>query len=277
MFFVYVRVVGGLFLVSGSALLSLLGRKVVVELPIQAFLAIAPLAILFAFFIVAAGDGFLLETARGQVADFVKRLGFYRLRAKVVIADVSEAFDVLAAWGSAPPAGEGFVFADPRAASLGWRVIAPKGASAPGDMEPAYHARRMRHGVPAIGRDFATNEVFPHEALFDIQNGVDFGKGCYVGQEVVSRMQHRGTARSRFLPIVAASELPPRGTEIRAGAARVGTMAGHEGGVGLALVRLDRLAAAGQAPLAAGDVPASIAPADVARVTPLKAAGSLQP
>ncbi len=103
-----------------------------------------------------------------------------------------------------------------------------------------YEAHRISMGMPEGGLDYAYGDTFPHEALMDQYGGVDFKKGCYVGQEVVSRMQHRGTARSRVV-MVGADELPAAGTEIIADGKPCGKMGSSAGGKGLALLRLDRV------------------------------------
>jgi hypothetical protein len=200
--------------------------------------------ILFDFIVFGDGKRFLFDLPRNFVGDFIKRLGFYRLRAKVDIADLSSERSVVAAWGSAPaPAVDGVVAADPRLAALGFRGIAPKGAIMPADRQPAseadYDAHRIRLGVPEGGIDFAFGDAFPHDADMDQLGGVDFDKGCYVGQEVVSRMEHRGTARRRFI-LAEGGALPPRGADVTAGDRPIGTLGSTAGDIGLALVRLDR-------------------------------------
>ena len=217
--------------------------------------------VLFDFFVVADGDGFLLDVAQAQADELSKRLGFYRLRAQVEI-EAEPGIGVAAAWGGAPrPAQTGIVYTDPRLAELGHRMIVPKAAviadfGCAGAPEDEYHALRIKLGVPEGGRDYAFGDVFPHEALFDQLNGVDFAKGCYVGQEVVSRMEHRGTARKRIVPVEGEAELPASGTSIEAGAATIGTLGSVSGKAGLALIRLDRAeqALAGGKELTAGGV-----------------------
>ncbi len=216
--------------------------------------------ILFEFAILAAGDDrFLLDTAKPLAADLAKRLTFYRLRAKVDIL-VRDDLVVVAVWGSETPPLEGAV-PDPRLADLGWRAV-PAEAEAEASMraagievvpETAYRARRIGLGVPELGSDYATGEIFPHEADLDQLSGVDFDKGCFVGQEVVSRMQHRGTARKRFVPVSVSGTAPEAGAEITVDGKPLGTMGGHADGTALALIRLDRLgeAAAGGKPVEA--------------------------
>ncbi len=153
-------------------------------------------------------------------------------------------------------------YADPRAEALGYRILAPHdlvarvAALIGADLvdAAAYEAQRIACGVPRGGLDFIYGDAFPHETNMDRLNGVDFDKGCYVGQEVVSRMQHRGTARTRTVKILLDGPAPEAGASILAGDKPVGTIGSTAGGTGLALVRTDRVAdalAAGQ-PLTAG-------------------------
>lgn len=223
--------------------------------------------ILFDFFVAKSGEDFLLETLREKAADLVKRLTFYKLRAKVDIADVSDAHSVAAVWDSPQPSIEGAVaiYPDPRREELGWRVIARAGfdwASISGAelvSEQEYHQNRISVGVPEGGRDYVLGDTFPHEALFDQTGGVSFTKGCFVGQEVVSRMEHRSTARKRVVPVVGQEPLQPV-TEVKAGEAVIGTVGSVAGTRGLALLRLDRAgeAMSKEQPITAGGVPVSI-------------------
>lgn len=201
--------------------------------------------ILFDFLLVRHGDGFLLDCRRDVVADLVKRLTFYKLRAKVEIKDRSDDFSVCAAWGGTPQTGDVTAFfADPRLPELGHRLIVPQGTDisssgcAPAS-EADYHAHRIALGVPEGGIDFAFGDAFPHEADYDQLGGVDFAKGCFVGQEVVSRMEHRGTARKRLVPAEGAGTLTA-GAEITADGNAVGSLGSVAGNAGLAMVRLDR-------------------------------------
>jgi tRNA-modifying protein YgfZ len=205
--------------------------------------------------IVHAGGGrYLLDVARDRCDALIKRLNLYKLRANLTLDDQSSTLQVVVVGDSAS------LLPDPRLAALPRRGIRAA-ANEPPDRthlpeEPgAYHASRIELGVPEAGQDYVADDVFPHEALLDQLHGVDFGKGCYVGQEIVSRMQHRGTARSRFIHVRGATELPPMGSEIRAGDVPLGVMGSHSGTVGLALIRLDRLAqvlANGAQPVADG-------------------------
>jgi folate-binding protein YgfZ len=217
--------------------------------------------ILFDFFVVPAANGFLLELAKAKAGELAQRLGFYKLRAQVEIAE-DPSFTVAASWGAPPKLSEGAIaYSDPRLPGLGLRILLPANIDA-GNLgctlasEDEYHANRIALGVPEGGRDYAFGDAFPHEAMFDRLAGVDFNKGCFVGQEVVSRMEHRGTARKRIVGVEGEGPLPASGTEITAGGAPIGTLGSVSGSSGLALLRLDRAEeakAAGQ-PLLAGEV-----------------------
>jgi tRNA-modifying protein YgfZ len=222
--------------------------------------------ILFDFIVFRDGERFLFDLPKVAFADFVKRLGFYRLRAHVEIIDLTASHRVAAAWGGDhPPEIAGIVAADPRLAALGFRMIVPADAAisatgyARGD-EPGYDEHRILLGIPEGALDFPYGETFPHDADMDQIHGVAFDKGCYVGQEVVSRMEHRGTARRRIVHVRAASPIPPAGAEIVAGEKPVGTIASSTEHAGLALVRLDRVRDAAEAgvPLLARGMPVEI-------------------
>ena len=213
--------------------------------------------ILFDFFVVKAPGGFLLDTAKEKVAELIKRLQLYRLRAKVEIADASSTYRVYAQWGSAAGPADGIInFPDPRLPELGWRILSEAAIATTDAGSEAYHTHRIALGVPEGGKDYAFGDAFPHEADFDLLNGVSFDKGCFVGQEVVSRMQHRGGARKRVVPIEGEAPLAS-GAEITAGAAVIGSVGSVADRHGLAMVRLDRWAEAkakGE-PVRAGGVP----------------------
>jgi folate-binding protein YgfZ len=216
--------------------------------------------ILFDFILLVAGDRILLDVAAGRAAELATRLTHYRLRAKVAIA-VEPSLQVYAGWDGAPLPGAALAAApDPRLAALGWRAVAatPLAANA---TAADYDAHRIALGVPEGGIDFAFGDAFPHDADMDQLGGVDFAKGCFVGQEVVTRMERRGTARRRLVTASSASPLPPAGTPITADGAAIGTLSSSAAGRGLALLRLDRAKAAidrGQA-LTAGDATLAVA------------------
>lgn len=204
--------------------------------------------ILFDFFVVADGEDFLIEAPAESAEALAKRLSFYKLRSNVTV-EAEPAFAVAAAWGGVPTVPDGAVtYADPRLPDLGLRILLPDASSlddaacSPAS-EADYHAHRIALGAPQGGRDYAYGDTFPHEALYDQLEGVDFKKGCYVGQEVVSRMQHRSSARKRVVPVEGDGPLEP-GAEVVAGTMPLGTIGSVDGTHGLALLRLDRLASA---------------------------------
>jgi tRNA-modifying protein YgfZ len=202
------------------------------------------------------GGGFLIDCPRALAQALADKLGFYKLRAKVTVENLSDDFGVLAAWDGEPAVLPDLAFADPRQPALGFRILIPEGlAQKVADLigaeladSAAYEAHRIACGVPRGGLDFMYGDAFPHETNMDRLHGVDFDKGCYVGQEVVSRMQHRGTARTRTVRIVLEDFSPEPGATILAGDKVVGNMGSTSGQNGLALVRIDRVADA----LAAG-------------------------
>ncbi|WP_050403172.1 YgfZ/GcvT domain-containing protein [Bradyrhizobium embrapense] len=226
------------------------------------------------------GGGFLIDAPRALAKGLADKLGFYKLRAKVVVENLSDSLGVLAAWDGEPAAIPDLAFADPRNAALGWRVLIPEDLKQKladligADLvdSGAYEAHRIATGVPRGGLDFIYGDAFPHETNMDRLNGVDFDKGCYVGQEVVSRMQHRGTARTRTVKIILDGPAPETGATIQAGNKQVGTMGSTAGEKGLALVRIDRVADALDAglPLTAGGLALHLADPDAVRITPKK-------
>jgi folate-binding protein YgfZ len=208
------------------------------------------------FFLVRhEAEGFLLDAPRLVADALLKRLTLYKLRAKVALADLSAERSVFAAFGASEPPADGLSFADPRYAEMGRRIIAPAEALASRcDAAGAdYDSHRIALALPQGGRDFAYGDAFPHEAAMDQLHGVDFQKGCYVGQEVVSRMEHRGSARTRIAALRFSGSPPQEGAEIQAGGKAIGKLGSVDAarGRGIGLLRLDRLADA----LAAVDAP----------------------
>ena len=187
--------------------------------------------ILHDFFVINAGESVLLDCAASQRAALLQKLMLYKLRAKLEIVGRDDLEVVVGE--------EGYV--DPRNAALGHRFFAAAGSFKSGE---GYDAARIALGLADSEQDIGSGVLFPHEANFDLIGGVSFSKGCYVGQEVVSRMQHRGTARSRILPIECSSNAPAKGTEIRSGATLIGEVLSSVGQQALALIRTDRLAEA---------------------------------
>jgi folate-binding protein YgfZ len=211
----------------------------------------------------------LLDCPRPLAQAFADKLSFYKLRAKVAIENLSGSLGVIAAWDGDLAKQPDLAFADPRDPALGFRILAPESlARNVADLigadlvdSAAYEAHRIACGAPRGGMDFIYGDAFPHETNMDRLNGVDFEKGCYVGQEVVSRMQHRGTARTRTVRIILEGPSPEVGATILAGDKAVGTVGSTAGDKGLALVRTDRVAdaLAVGAPLTAGGLPLRLA------------------
>ncbi|MGO7588357.1 CAF17-like 4Fe-4S cluster assembly/insertion protein YgfZ [Rhizobium leguminosarum] len=215
--------------------------------------------ILFDFMIWQDGDGYMIETEAGQRDGLLKRLTMYKLRAAVTLAPGTED-GVTVSWGEdAEGVRDSQGVRDSRFAKAGVTLTRRAGRHGDGK-EALYDALRISHGIVTSGSDFALQDAFPHDVLMDFNGGLSFRKGCYVGQEVVSRMQHRGTARRRVVTVSAATALPETGTEITAGGKPVGTLGSVEGGNGLAIVRIDRAGAAMAAgtPLLAGETPVSL-------------------
>jgi tRNA-modifying protein YgfZ len=199
------------------------------------------------------GGGFYCDMVRGLVPDALKKFGFYKLRANVTLEECCEQFDVLAGWGDVPPPDAEISLAgiDQRHDNLGWRAIVARGVAETlaNSSALSYHDHRIGLGVPEGSKDYLFAETFPHDANMDQLGGVDFDKGCYIGQEVVSRMQHRGTLRTRIVRVAYEGGFAPEaGHEIRAGDKLLGTTGSCYNGKGLAMIRLDRA----QEALAAG-------------------------
>jgi folate-binding protein YgfZ len=217
--------------------------------------------ILFDFLISRNGDGGFRLDCRADVADdFVRRLTLYRLRAKVEISKQNES-PVAVSWGADSDASQsdsGWL-RDTRfpQTAPAWRSYV---AQADDGDTSAWHALRIACGVAESGFDYALGEAFPHDVLLDQFGGIGFGKGCYIGQEVVSRMQHRGTARRRVL-IVMGDRLPESGTVVFANGRPVGALGSTTAGMGLAILRIDRVKEALDAglPIEAAGVPLTVA------------------
>jgi tRNA-modifying protein YgfZ len=203
----------------------------------------------------ADGGGFFLDAPRALVPTLVDKFNLYKLRARVIAEDLSAVLGVLAAWEangarSRATTTYGLAYADPRLPALGLRVMLPPhlAAAAAADLGATlveaseYEAHRIALGIPQGGVDFSYGDAFPHEADMDQLGGIDFAKGCYVGQEVVSRMEHRGLARTRAVPVRYDGAVPQAGAAVMAGERQVGRMGSAARGRGLALLRLDRVA-----------------------------------
>ncbi len=201
--------------------------------------------ILFDFFVVTDGDALLIDCAADQATSLLKRLVMYKLRADIALSDASSGLMAAAAWGDAPPpVSRAIIYRDPRLDALGWRLIGEAQEfdliGIEGGREDAYHAHRIACGIPQGGLDFAYGDAFPHDANMDLLNGVDFKKGCYIGQEVVSRVHHRGTARKRIVKVRFDGTAPAIRSPISGGEIVIGEMGSSAGGHGLAMLRTDR-------------------------------------
>ncbi len=209
--------------------------------------------VMFEFLVSREGEnGFLFDMDAGEVKPFMQRMTMYRLRAKADIAAV-EPRAIAACWDCSP---DDTLIADERfrAGPAVFRRYGP-GPEAAGSMDD-YARLRIEAGVAEAGMDYSPSEAFPHDVLMDLNHGVSMDKGCFVGQEVVSRMQHRGTARRRIAQVVGVEPLPVTGTSLTANQRAVGQLGTVAGARGLALVRIDRVAKAlaDGVPLMAGEV-----------------------
>jgi tRNA-modifying protein YgfZ len=221
------------------------------------------------------GGGFFLDVPRAVSAALITKLNLYKLRAKVLIEDLSDVLGVLAVWDAAGTPKQGLAYTDPRLPALGARVMLPphlaKAAAEDLGAElvdaSQYEAHRIALGVPQGGVDFIYGDAFPHESDMDQLGGVDFKKGCYIGQEVVSRMEHRGTARTRAVPVRYDGAAPQAGASVTAGDRQIGTMGSAADGRAVALLRLDRVADAMSSgeQLSANGVPIHLIKPDWAR------------
>jgi folate-binding protein YgfZ len=206
--------------------------------------------LLFDLFVLATETGCLLDVAADRQAALIQRLTLYRLRAKVDIA--ASPLSVSAVWGMG--AAPGFI-QDPRLAKLGLRGY---GQTAPATAqithEAAYQIHRLGLGVPDPVLDAEPDKTYPIEANFDLLNGIDFKKGCFVGQETTSRMKRRGLIKTRMLPIQFDGPVPAFGEEILSGELRAGTVLTGQAGQAMGLMRLDRL----DGPLGVNDQPVTV-------------------
>ncbi len=183
-----------------------------------------------------AEDGFWLDTDRTVADAFFKRMRLYKLRADVEIANMAETHAV--GWSPAKPTA--LAHRDPRGQGLGFRIIAPIADTSTWlDEDRDWHLARISEAVTELGPDYAADSQFPHDVGMDLLGGIDFAKGCYVGQEVVSRMKHRGTARRR--PVMVEGEGLAAGESVLAGGRDAGTLGMEIDGTAIAILRLDRI------------------------------------
>lgn len=195
-------------------------------------------------------NALLLDCDGARAEALAKRLEMYKLRAKVTIEDQSSEKTVLALWnedGSALAEGPGL--ADPRLAALGRRAIVARdkaeaaisAAKAQAADKDAYHRLRIGLGVGDAARDFEPDRTFPLEVNIAELNGIDFHKGCFIGQEVTSRTKRRGSVRKRLLPAHVEGDMPAHGTQVKGIAREVGIVLSGDAETSrvLALLRLD--------------------------------------
>jgi folate-binding protein YgfZ len=212
--------------------------------------------IMFEFMISRAETGFLIESDAAAGDAFAKRLTLYKLRARVSIARLDTAV-ITVSWDAPRPADAA---RDMRFAKAGLELFRVAGAA--GDSLPsAYTALRIAHGISGGGEDGDATDFFPHDLMMDRNGGLNFKKGCYVGQEVVSRMQHRATARRRLVIVTGTTALPASGTAITVDGRDIGTLRTVEGAAALAVVRIDKAgeAMAGGRPILADDMTVTLA------------------
>lgn len=196
--------------------------------------------LLYDLFVVGRDDGAWLDVEAAHRDAILMRLTMYRLRAKVDLALDDTPVSILFAEEGVPARPDGAWVADPRLPQLGFRgygAVPPPGAVTVSEAER--EAQKLRLGVPGPA-DWGSDKTYPIEADFDLLNGIDFKKGCFVGQETTSRMKRRGTIKSRMLPIVFDGPAPGFGTEILAGDLRAGEVLSGADGRAMALLRLDR-------------------------------------
>jgi folate-binding protein YgfZ len=232
---------------------------------------------LFDFFIAQDGDRLLLETERTRLGELQRRLMLYRLRSKVEIKDLSDDLTIAALIGQdvaglldlpeQPGAcrvlDQGLAFLDPRLVQMGARTLLPARQAGtilaklgvPELERAAYERLRLGLGVPDGSRDLVVEKATLLESGFEELNGVDFAKGCFVGQELTARMKYRGLVRKRLLPVTFEGPAPASGTIVRLGEREAGEMRTAIDGHGLALLRLEQVAKAKEAgvPLIAGE------------------------
>ncbi len=226
--------------------------------------------ILFHFMISREGAAFRLETDSASRDNLLKRLTMYRLRAAVELSPLPEA-GVTVQWD-----GEEAGSLDSRFARAGVSLSRHPGEVQGAAGEDAYTTLRIAHGIAEAPGDFTLGDAFPHDILMDKDGGLHFRKGCYVGQEVVSRMQHRSTARRRVVRVQTDGSLPAGGAALTVVGKPIGTLGSVSGSSALAIVRIDKAGAAMAAgePILAGDVPVSVSlPAWSGLTFPAESAG----
>jgi tRNA-modifying protein YgfZ len=216
--------------------------------------------ILFDFLISRVEGGFRFDLPTAQAADFAKRLTLYRLRSKAEISVQNESY-ISIFWGNDSGSSHNDSITFDRRFPDELKVRRRYGVPGGTADEAAWTALRTAHGVAEGGSDYPLGDAFPHDVNLDQTSGVSFRKGCFIGQEVVSRMQHRGTARRRILVATGEADLPASGTPLTAGGREIGTLGSVVDNKGLALARIDRVKEAVDAgtPILAGEVAVTLA------------------
>jgi len=228
------------------------------------------------FFIVDAGGALLLDCEAARAGDLAQRLSRFRLRAKVVVEDTGSSFLAAAVWGgdglcavglegqpagAARPFAGGVAYVDPRLSEAGARLILPREGAEAALRErgfvlaeaEAYDRHRLALGLPDGSRDIEADKGLLLECGFDELGGVDWEKGCYLGQELTARTKYRGLIKKRLVPVDIAGAPPPPGTPVLNGEREVGEMRSGRDGRAMALLRLEAIASgAGQPLLASG-------------------------
>jgi folate-binding protein YgfZ len=197
------------------------------------------------FFLVASGDTYLLDGEAARLPDLTRRLTIYKLRSKVTLTSRPD-LAVCAIFGDpAPLPAAGAAFADPRNAALGTRLILPRDeiAALPFAQTDAanYDRLRLSLGVPDGSRDLVPEKSLLMESGFDALNGIDWNKGCYIGQEITARMKYRALVKKQLMPVSVDGPMPAPGTAILSGDDEVGEMRSGRDGTALAVLRLDAL------------------------------------
>lgn len=233
-------------------------EKIAADRAVYAALLTAQGKYLHDFIMVEAGEAIWLDAERARLADLKRRLSIYRLRAKVEIAErpelavaaifgagVPAALGLADTPGSARPEDGGVVLVDPRLAALGVRAILDRGRLARLPFAATdfagYDRHRLALGIPDGSRDLVTEKSILLEAGFDELNGVDWQKGCYVGQELTARTKYRGLIKKRLFPVRIEGRAPVPGTMVTADGSDAGEMRSSRDGMGLALLRLDAI------------------------------------
>jgi len=199
------------------------------------------------FFVFATADRLLLDIERAQAPMLLQKLGRFRLRARVALADRPD-LAVMVAWAGTPALPPNAVAApDPRLSDAGLRIITATPAEATASAAD-WDRHRLALGLPDGSRDMEAEKTLLLEAGFDELNGVSWSKGCYMGQELTARTRYRGLIKRRLVPVSVEGEMPPPGTPVMRNGAEVGTMRSGRDGRGLATLRIEALAG----PLEAG-------------------------